>query len=223
MKLALILANMRAFALEQAGRGVAVRYVAGEAPYAAALAEVAAETGPLRVMEPSERELRVELQPLVRTGAMELLPHEGWLTTRDDFLAACGEAPPWRMDRFYRHVRRRTGFLMEDGKDEMVMKAERGFPPDLRECCGKIEVGKCLCGQAAASRQLVFADRVDERHEVHYPSMSPHGHYCVPILSDDDLLGVMGLYVEHGHRRQHVEELFLSEVGQLVKAEQGDL
>jgi deoxyribodipyrimidine photolyase-related protein len=65
-------------------------------------------------MEPAERELRADLAPLVAEGLLEVLPHEGWLTTREQFLRLKG--PPWRMDAFYRGVRRETGILMRRGK-----------------------------------------------------------------------------------------------------------
>ena len=121
-KLFLILANQRRFALEQAKRGVHVRYeVAREGEgYAEVLRRVAAEVdGPIAHMEPAERELRAELDPLVVDGLLEALPHEGWLTTPEDFTKGTGPAPPWRMDRFYRQVRKRTGILMDaDGKYE---------------------------------------------------------------------------------------------------------
>ena len=113
-KLALVLANLRHFALEQAARGVAVRHVVTDAGYAEALAPLARELGPLRVQRPAERELRAELQPLFESGALVEVPHDGWLTTSDDFAAIAG--PPWRMDAFYRQVRRRTGVLMQRGK-----------------------------------------------------------------------------------------------------------
>ena len=115
-KLALVLTNLRHFALEQAARGVAVRHVATAGDYASALAPLAAELGPLRVMRPAEHELRAELLPLLAAGRLREIPHEGWLTTRDDFAAIAG--PPWRMDAFYRQVRRRTGVLMANGKPE---------------------------------------------------------------------------------------------------------
>lgn len=117
-KLALVLANMRHFALEQARRGVAVRYVVAEAGYAEAVRRAAAEVGPLVCMEPAERELRRDLAPAVDTGALRVVPHDGWLTTRDDFLAATGGRPPYRMDAFYRYVRRKTGILVQGGKPE---------------------------------------------------------------------------------------------------------
>ena len=137
-KLALVLANLRHFALEQAARGVAVRHVVAPADYASALAPVVAELGKLRMMEPAERELRVELAALASSGALEVVPHEGWLTTDADFAAAGkGGEPPWRMDRFYAAVRRRTGTLMDGGKprggrmshDAENRKPWRGRPP----------------------------------------------------------------------------------------------
>lgn len=116
-KLALVLANLRHFALEQAERGVAVdhRVVAGS--YAQALRAIAAEKGGLRCMRPAELELRAELAPLVEEGLLEFLPHEGWLTSTDQFVRSQKESPPWRMDSFYRLVRRESGYLMnEHGK-----------------------------------------------------------------------------------------------------------
>jgi deoxyribodipyrimidine photolyase-related protein len=136
-KLALVLANLRHFALEQAARGVAVRHVVADGPYARALAPLAAELGPLRVMRPAERELRADLAPLVASGALEEIPHEGWLTTREQFEAAFPGGRPWRLDAFYRHVRREAGILMRDGRplggrfgfDVENRKPWRGEPP----------------------------------------------------------------------------------------------
>lgn len=115
-KLALILANQRHFALEQAQRGVPVRYEFTDQPYAAVLAQLADQLGMLQVMEPAERELRHSLAPRVQAGELQMLPHTGWLTTADDFAAAFAKGPPYRMDAFYRQVRRRTGILMQAGK-----------------------------------------------------------------------------------------------------------
>lgn len=116
-KLAMVLANQRHFAVEMAARGVAVDLRRGDRPYAALLAEAIADRGPLIAMRPAEREHRAELAPLVADGRLTLVPHEGWLTTTDDFAASAG-APPYRMDAFYRRVRQRTGVMMPDGKPE---------------------------------------------------------------------------------------------------------
>jgi deoxyribodipyrimidine photolyase-related protein len=136
-KLALVLANQRHFALEQVARGVAVRHVVHEAGFAPALSEAAAELGPLTMMEAAERELRAELAPLVDSGVVKVVPHEGWLTSRETFLASQEHAPPYRMDAFYRAVRREHDVLMERGRpvggrfsfDAENREPWRGEPP----------------------------------------------------------------------------------------------
>lgn len=121
-KLAWILCQQRQFALEQAERGVAVDYCVGD--YAQEV-----QRRSCLVARPAEWELRQELR------AFEFVDHEGWLTTREQFLSL-GE-PPWRMDAFYRKVRQDTGILMERGKplggkyshDSENRKPWKGQPP----------------------------------------------------------------------------------------------
>ena len=139
-KLALVLANLRHFAVEQAARGVAVRHVVARGPYRCALEPLIAELGPLRFMRPAEYELRRDLAPLVCAGGLVEIAHKGWLTTGDDFSVSQEKGPPWRMDAFYRHVRRRRGILMDGGKpiggkfsfDAENRKAWPGEPPAPR-------------------------------------------------------------------------------------------
>jgi deoxyribodipyrimidine photolyase-related protein len=117
-KLAAVLLNQRAFALEQAERGVAVRVVVSDEPIAAVVERERHGDDRILCMRPAERELRAELArvPLVE------VPNETWLTTPDDLDQARTTSDDdedefaWRMDRFYRAVRRRTGLLMEAGK-----------------------------------------------------------------------------------------------------------
>lgn len=115
-KLAFLLTNQRHFALEQAARGLAVRYLVARGSTADALETASAELGPLHMMEAAERELRCELAALVSRGALVVEPHAGWLTTRADFTQGASAKPPWRMDVFYRHVRQKTGLLMANGR-----------------------------------------------------------------------------------------------------------
>lgn len=118
-KLALILANLRHFAIEQAERGVAVRHEVvtnSNGLYSSALEALAKELGPIEVMEPAERELRVDLQPLVDNGSLIQTTHEGWLTKLSDLEAIVDKNGSYRMDAFYRRVRQNTGILMEGGK-----------------------------------------------------------------------------------------------------------
>jgi len=114
-KLALVLANERHFALERAAEGFHVLYLTGEATFAEQLRGAMARHGIARltVMDPAERILREELRSAGL--ALDVVPNATWLTTPEDFAAALPR-PPYRMDVFYRLVRRRTGVLMAGGK-----------------------------------------------------------------------------------------------------------
>lgn len=114
-RIALLWANQRHFALEQASRGVFVHYVISSEPVAVALEKASTGKSVIEVMEPAERELREELKGLIESGFVRTVPHDGWITTADTFMSIRKE-PPWRMDAFYRHVRRETKILMENGK-----------------------------------------------------------------------------------------------------------
>lgn len=121
-KLAWILTQQRQFALEQAERGVCVRYRVGD--YGTEASRLACE-----VARPAEWELRQEV------AALKSLPHEGWLSSREQFLSL--GPPPWRMDAFYRRVRQDSGILMHNGKplggkyshDAENRKPWKGQPP----------------------------------------------------------------------------------------------
>ena len=109
-KLALVLANQRQFALEQA-RQVAVRYILA-ANYDEALGQVVKDVGVIHCMEPAEQPAPGAWRPSSSEASPVMHPNRLWLTTAHDFEAACGSGQ-WRMDRFYRHVRKKFGVLID--------------------------------------------------------------------------------------------------------------
>jgi len=98
-------------------------------------------------------------------------------------------------------------FLLEN--DHLVMKAQRGLEEPLQEECRQLPMGRCLCGEAASTGRIQFASTLDRRHEIYYPEMEPHGHYCLPIRTPEKIYGVLNLYLHEGHRRDEKEEEFL--------------
>jgi len=103
-------------------------------------------------------------------------------------------------------------FLVGYNPDVLELQVQRDLDLPLQATCARLPFGKCLCGRAAASGEIVFADSIDERHEISYEGMPPHGHYCVPILSGEGVLGTMVLYLEQGHQRNAREEEFLQAI-----------
>lgn len=106
-------------------------------------------------------------------------------------------------------------FLTRNDNPELALTASRNFPAHLTRLCGKVPFGECICGKVAGGGQMIFTDRLDERHEHRHPEMTPHGHYCVPMISQAEqgkVLGVIALYVRPGHKNDPQEEAFLQAV-----------
>ena len=106
-------------------------------------------------------------------------------------------------------------YLVEAEPEVLVLKTARRLR-GTGAFCGKIPFGKCLCGRAASERTIVFAERIDDRHEIGYPEEFPHGHYCVPIVSGAEVLGLINLLVKEGHRSTPEEEEFLFSIAETV-------
>jgi len=103
-------------------------------------------------------------------------------------------------------------FQVDDQSETLLLKVQRGLAPALLIDCARVPFGYCLCGRAAASREIQFASCLDHRHEISYDGIQPHGHYNVPILSRRGVLGVIVLYLKHGHVRNDREVEFLGSV-----------
>lgn len=102
--------------------------------------------------------------------------------------------------------------LVEDEPEVLVMKAQKGLSKQINKLCARIPIGWCICGRAALTQKIEFADCVDEHHDTRYKGMLPHGHYCVPIIYSGRTLGVLNMYLKEGHILTQREEDFLTTV-----------
>ncbi len=107
-------------------------------------------------------------------------------------------------------------FLVDNTTGKLVMQSYCRLPENLQIMCAQIPFGKCLCGKAAISKKIQFANTLDECHENRKEGELPHGHYCIPIISSDKILGVLNLYVKEGHRRTKDEEEFFMAIGNVL-------
>lgn len=85
----------------------------------------------------------------------------------------------------------------DEGDECLHLVAERHLGP-VTTMCAQIRFGQCLCGMVAATRKPIHTAGVDERHVLRHEGMEPHGHYNIPILSGDRLLGVLVCYLPDG-------------------------
>lgn len=113
-KLALLLSNQRHFALEMQALGHPIKYLFSDKDYAEVLNLFFNQYGPFSATMPAELTLRRSLETLEVSGALTYQEHKGWLTTREDFLSSVGSKPPWRMDKFYRNIRKSRSILLDE-------------------------------------------------------------------------------------------------------------
>lgn len=100
-------------------------------------------------------------------------------------------------------------FLTDRDGDDLNLIAQHNLPDPLLKICARVPSGHCLCGLAAATRQLQFAGCVDDRHTNQYAGMQSHGHYNVPILSGEKLSGVLVLYLPENYQEKEKDKIFL--------------
>ena len=113
-KLALLLSNQRHYALEMKKRGFEIRYEFSIDSYADVLRNLSVKLGPITVTEPAEYVIRISFTALEDDGVIQSLPHTGWMTSTSDFIDAVGDKPPWRMDKFYRYIRKKKKILVDE-------------------------------------------------------------------------------------------------------------
>ncbi|RJQ46371.1 MAG: PAS domain S-box protein [Gaiellales bacterium] len=106
--------------------------------------------------------------------------------------------------------------LVDEEDGSLIMAAERGLSVSIRKACTRIPSGYCLCGRAAATGALVYASDIDDRHDILYEGITPHGHYCIPMISRGRVIGVLNCYLEVGHERDDEEVRFLSSVANVL-------
>ncbi len=100
-------------------------------------------------------------------------------------------------------------FLTDDTGSGLEMVTHHNLGESLLKLCSHIQFGQCLCGRAAVSQDLIFKTCLDHEHDIMPEGITEHGHYNMPILSKGNTLGVLNLYVKHGHVQSKVEIDFL--------------
>ncbi|MCW8884974.1 MAG: ATP-binding protein [Motiliproteus sp.] len=101
-------------------------------------------------------------------------------------------------------------FLADRQQQTLHLKSQLGLD-QLELDCSQIDFGHGLCGQAAELKIPLHSDdemAVNSSGKDAYPD----GHYAVPILADDAVLGVLIIYLHHGHQKHSREIQFLETV-----------
>jgi diguanylate cyclase (GGDEF)-like protein/PAS domain S-box-containing protein len=162
-------------------------------------------------VEDQER-LRVEVAE-ARAQVSKVLSEDGDLKSRmDDALGIVLELK--ELD-----AQKKGGiFTLETGDTHLRMFTHVGeFTHAFLADEEQVQLGRCLCGKAALSGNMIVSDNCfeDPDHEHHWEAMTPHGHYIVPLMETDECVGVMFLYTEVNPSRNPMRLEGLEQIGEL--------
>lgn len=103
-------------------------------------------------------------------------------------------------------------FVWDSQQHKLCLKSHRGLSDKTTHACASIDMGFCVCGQTAQTREPLFAKDTESCHTVQRAGALSHAHYCLPILSRGNLLGVLNLYVTDAFQDDTDEAAFLSTI-----------
>ncbi|MBF0583958.1 MAG: response regulator [Magnetococcales bacterium] len=104
-------------------------------------------------------------------------------------------------------------FLLDEQQERLVLTAQQNLPEGICTSCAVVPLGHCLCGEAALTRQVTFVDQVNtQENSCDKILQDNHGHYSIPILFNEQLLGVIMAYVPPNHSSIPEEEKFLTTI-----------
>ncbi len=103
-------------------------------------------------------------------------------------------------------------YLADSNNETLQMIAHKNLDSSVVNTCNKLDFGTCLCGQAAQSRTIIHKSCIDHDHTIQPEGMEPHGHYCIPVMKKQGVLGVINLYIKSGHESSPLELRFLESV-----------
>lgn len=104
-------------------------------------------------------------------------------------------------------------FLVDNG--ELNLTVSENLGEKIETMCETVQSGQCLCGRAFKTAKTIHAGCVDDRHENTFEGISPHGHYNVPIKQGKKVIGVIVLYLVHGHEKNQEEITFLESCAEI--------
>jgi len=102
---------------------------------------------------------------------------------------------------YLRHLPQGAIFLSNAHEKTLTMQAEYNLDPEIKQQCAKVNYGQCLCGVAAEQLETQHQTHVTAQHSTRYTGMNDHGHYNMPLIFEDNLYGVLCLYLK---AQQHI-------------------
>ena len=107
-------------------------------------------------------------------------------------------------------------FLQNVDTGELSLAAHQNLSDDHVGRCQNLKSGECLCDKILHTDEILFATHCDAAHTIKPKGMTPHAHYVVPLVYQNQKLGVLNLYLDADHQPRSEEKLFLKSVSNIL-------
>ncbi len=105
-------------------------------------------------------------------------------------------------------------FITEnDGNLKMIAEKDTGT---IAEHCSIIKPGECLCGKALSEKKIQSTGETDENYKKRYNNTNEQGHLKIPVIFQNEVLGVINLYTKQNYEENKNELNFLQSVSDIL-------
>ncbi len=105
--------------------------------------------------------------------------------------------------------------LLKNKEGNLEIKAQHNAPA-LEPACALVKPGQCLCGKVLVSQKNIFCNNVTHAHDIIPEGMTDHGHYVAPIMYEEEVLGVITVYIKAGVPKSDIVEDYLDAVAAIL-------
>lgn len=103
--------------------------------------------------------------------------------------------------------------LLVDSEPQVLsMRVQSRLPEALQKEYRRVPFGKGICGRTASLGDFQFDDGFKEGPAAKRKSMESRAHYCSPIVYAGNIVGVIDVCMERGHKQGRREEEFLNTI-----------
>ena len=107
-------------------------------------------------------------------------------------------------------------FLADNDRRQLHMVAQINLAEPLQARCAVVPFGTCLCGRTALVEGIYSACSVAHEHDIRFQETPAHGHVCLAIRGDEQLLGVVNLYTDAGVEVDAAGSAFLHDIARIL-------
>lgn len=112
----------------------------------------------------------------------------------------------------------RGSIFLTKNNESLELLAQQNMPKKMSEICHNFPFGKCHCGKASLMNEIAYsyclrppgAEGLDAAHEF--------GHYAVPMMFNEKMIGVINTYVPAGHNYSEDEFSFITMIANTLSS-----